>query len=167
MYQAAVAAHVISAVVWLGGMLFLMMVMLPVARKAMRSGSAGEGMTMLRDAAERFLPVAWTAMVLLGLSGAYLAWEHWGIRPGVFFTDDGRFMYILRAKSLLFLMVVALSLVHDFWLGPKILERLDQARAAGQVLPQSLGRKVLRMTAGVNLLAAMTILVLAVLLIRP
>ena len=116
---------------------------------------------------ERFLPVAWTAMVLLGLSGAYLAWEHWGIRPGVFFTDDGRFMYILRAKSLLFLMVVALSLVHDFWLGPKILERLDQARASGQVLPQSLGRKVVRMTAGVNLLAAMTILVLAVLLIRP
>ncbi|MCI0790030.1 MAG: CopD family protein [Chloroflexi bacterium] len=116
---------------------------------------------------ERFLPVAWTAMVLLGLSGAYLAWEHWGIRPGVFFTDDGRFMYILRAKSLLFLMVVALSLVHDFWLEPKILERLDQARASGQVLPQSLGRKVLRMTAGVNLLAAMTILVLAVLLIRP
>ena len=116
---------------------------------------------------ERFLPVAWTAMVLLGLSGAYLAWEHWGIRPGVFFTDDGRFMYILRAKSLLFLMVVALSLVHDFWLGPKILERLDQARDSGQVLPQSLGRKVLRMTAGVNLLAAMTILVLAVLLIRP
>ena len=116
---------------------------------------------------ERFLPVAWTAMVLLGLSGAYLAWEHWGIRPGVFFTDDGRFMYILRAKSLLFLMVVALSLVHDFWLEPKILERLDQARASGQVLPQSLGRKVVRMTAGVNLLAAMTILVLAVLLIRP
>ena len=81
MYQAAVVVHVVSAVVWLGGMLFLMMVMLPVARKAMRSGRAGEGMTMLRDAAERFLPVAWTAMVLLGLSGAYLAWEHWGIRP--------------------------------------------------------------------------------------
>ena len=51
MYQAAVVVHVVSAVVWLGGMLFLMMVMLPVARKAMRSGSAGEGMTMLRDAA--------------------------------------------------------------------------------------------------------------------
>ena len=84
MYQAAVAVHVVSAVVWLGGMLFLMMVMLPVARKAMRSGSAGEGMTMLRDAAERFLPVAWTAMVLLGLSGRLpglgaLGHSAWGI----------------------------------------------------------------------------------------
>jgi uncharacterized membrane protein len=122
---------------------------------------------MLREAADRFLPIAWTAMVLLGLSGAYLAWEHWGIRPGVFFTDYGRFMHILQAKSLLFLIVVLLSLMHDFWLGPKILERLDQARASGQALPQTLGRKIVRMTASVNLLAAVAILVLAVLLIRP
>ena len=147
--------------------MFLVMVMLPVARKAMQAEAPGAGLGMLREAADRFLPIAWTAMVLLGLSGAYLAWEHWGIRPGIFFTDDGRFMHLLQAKSLLFLIVVLLSLMHDFWLGPKILERLDQARASGQVLPQSLGRKIVRMTAGVNLLAAVTILVLAVLLIRP
>ena len=106
-------------------------------------------------------------MVLLGLSGGYLAWEHWGIRPGVFFSDSGRFMQILQVKSGLFMMVVLLSLIHDFWLGPKILKKLDAARAAGEVLPQSLARKVVRMTAGVNLLAAMSILVLAVWLIRP
>ncbi len=92
MYQAAVAVHIISAVVWIGGMLFLVMVMLPTARAAMRKGGPGEGLGMLREAADRFLPVAWTAMVLLGLSGAYLAWEHWAIRPGVFFSDSGRFM---------------------------------------------------------------------------
>ena len=167
MYQAAVAVHILSAVVWLGGMLFLAMVMLPAARKVMQSGGPGAGLDVLRNAAKRFLPVAWTAMVLLGLSGAYLAWEHWGIRPGVFFTDSSRFMHILQAKSLLFLIVVLLSLKPDFWLGPKILEKLDQARASGQELPQSLGRKVVRMTAGVNLLAVLTILFLAVWMIRP
>ena len=167
MYQAAVAVHIVSAVVWLGGMLFMVMVMLPVARQAMREGDPGAGLEMLKDAASRFLPVAWTAMILLGLSGAYLAWEHWGIRPGVFFSDDGRFMQIMRVKTGLFMMVVLFSLIHDFWLGPKILEKLDAARAAGEVLPQSLARKVVRMTAGVNLLAAMSILVLAVWLIRP
>jgi len=166
-YQVAVAVHIISAVVWVGGMLFMVMVMLPTARKAMQSGGPAEGMGMLRDAAHRFLPVAWAAMVLLGLSGGYLAWEHWGIRPGVFFSDSGRFMQILQVKSGLVMMVVLLSLIHDFWLGPKILKKLDAARAAGEVLPQSLARKVVRMTAGVNLLAAMSILVLAVWLIRP
>ena len=167
MYQAAVAVQILSAVVWLGGMLFLVMVMIPIARQAMRSDNPGAGLEILKDAASRFLPVAWTAMILLGLSGGYLAWEHWGIRPGVFFSDEDRFMQILRIKTGLFMMVVLLSLIHDFWLGPKVLEKLDAARAAGQVLPQSLGRKIVRMTAGVNLLAALTILVLAVWLIRP
>ena len=122
---------------------------------------------MLRDAANRFLPVAWSAMILLAITGAYLAWEHWGIRPGVFFTDDSRFMHILQIKSGLSLFVVVSSLLHDFWLGPKILERLQQARAAGLPPPQSLGRRLVLMTARVNLLVVLSIVVLAVLLIRP
>ncbi len=145
----------------------MVMVMLPLARRDMASGQPGPGLAVLRDAANRFVPVAWGSMIVLAVTGAYLAWEHWGIRPDVFFTDGGRFMRILQIKSGLFLFVLVLSLLHDFWLGPKILERLDQARASGQAPPQSLGRKVLRVTAGVNLLAAMTILVLAVWLIRP
>ena len=76
-------------------------------------------------------------------------------------------MQILRVKIFLFLFVVLLSLLHDFWLGPKIIERLEQARQSGEVLPQSLARKLIRMTAGMNLLSAVTILVLAVYLIRP
>ena len=76
MYQAAVVIHVISAVTWLGGMLFLVMVMLPLARKDMAPGQPGPGLAMLRDAANRFLPVAWGAMIVLAVTGAYLAWEH-------------------------------------------------------------------------------------------
>ncbi len=167
MYQVAVAVHILSAVVWLGGMLFLVMVMLPIARQAMRAGGPGPGLEMLRAAAQRFLLVAWAAMILLGLSGIYLAWDHWGIRPGVFFSEGGRFLNILQAKTILFAVVVLLSLMHDFWLGPKILERLDRARTSGQVLPQSLGRVIVRMTASVNLVMAVTILLLAVWLIRP
>jgi len=36
MYQVAVAIRISSVVVWLGGMFFLVMVMLPTARKAMQ-----------------------------------------------------------------------------------------------------------------------------------
>ena len=167
MYQAAVVIHVVSAVTWLGGMLFLVMVMLPSARKDMASGQPGQGLEVLRDAANRFLPVAWGSMIVLAVTGAYLAWEHWGIRPEVFFTDGGRFMYILRVKSGLFLFVAVLSLLHDFWLGPMIMERLNQARAAGLPPPRSLARRVVLMTARVNLLVVLAIVVLAVLLIRP
>ena len=95
-----------------------------------------------------------------------MAWEDWGIRPGVFFTDRGRFVHILQAKSLLFLIVVLLSLMHGFWLGTKVSEKLDQTRASGQELPRNLAQKVVRITAGVNVLEALTILFLAVWMIR-
>ena len=124
-------------------------------------------MQVLRGAANRFLPVAWASMIVLAVTGAYLAWEHWGIRPEVFFTDGGRFMQFLRIKSGFFLFVVVLSLLHDFWLGPMILERLNQARAAGQPPPRSLARTIVLLTARVNLVLVTTIVVLAVLLIRP
>jgi len=153
-------------VVWLGGMFLLVMVMLLTAKRAMQSG-APEAFGILSDAAKKFLPIAWAAMILLGVSGAYVATNHWGIRPNIFFTDDGRFMQILRVKTFLFLFVVSLSLLHDFWLGPKIIERMEQARQSREVLPQSLARKLVRMTAGINLLSAVTILVLAVYLFRP
>ena len=51
-------------------------------------------------------------MAVPAVSSAYLAWEHWGIRPDVFFTDGGRFMNIRRIKSGFFLFVVVLSLPH-------------------------------------------------------
>lgn len=129
-----------------------MMVMLPLARQDMASEQPGQGMAVLRKAADRFLPVAWGAMIVLAVTGGYLAWEHWGIRPDVFFTNDSRFMHIMQAKSSLFLFVVILSLLHDFWLGPMIMDCLDQARAVSQPLPQSLARRVVLLTARINLL---------------
>jgi len=32
---------------------------------------------MLSDAAKKFLPIAWAAMIPLGVGGAYLATDHW------------------------------------------------------------------------------------------
>ena len=85
----------------------------------------------------------------------------------MFFTNNSRFMHILQTKSGHFVFLVVLSLLHDFWLGPMILKRLDRARAAGQPPPQSLARRVVLLTARVNLLVVLTIVVLAVLMIRP
>lgn len=106
-------------------------------------------------------------MIVLAVTGAYLASEHWGIRPGAFFTNDSRFVHILQIKSGFFLFVVVLSLLHDFWLGPMVLERLSQARAAGLAPPRSLARWIVLLTARVNLLVVLATVVLAVMLIRP
>ena len=164
MYQAMVAIHVIAAVTWLGGMLFLVMVMVPLAR---RDTGGGQGFAVLRQVAERFVPVSWAAMVVLALTGGYLAFDHWGVGVDDFFSGGIHFIDLLQVKTGLFLVVALISMAHDFWLGPAMMDRLDAARQSGQPLPQGAARVFVLMAGRVNLLLALAIVVLAVMMIRP
>ena len=137
MYQVLSLIHVISAITWLGGMLFLVMVLVPLARR-----DAGVGFGALRAAAEKFVPIAWAAKIVLAGSGAYLAWEYWNVRPETFFTGGTHFMDYLQRKTGIFIIVVLLSLAHDFWLGPRVMDRLEAARLAGSPLPTGPGAAV-------------------------
>ena len=71
MLQVLVFIHIIAAITWLGGMLFLAMVMVPLARR-----DAGVAFGSLRAAAEKCGSIAWAAKVVLAGSGAYLAWTY-------------------------------------------------------------------------------------------
>ncbi len=162
MHQAIVYLHIISAVTWLGGMLFLAMVMVPLARR-----DGGGGFATLREAAKKFVPIAWASKIVLAATGGYLAWTYFGVRPGTFFGGEGHFLQFLQMKTGLFLIVVLLSLAHDFWLGPRMLERLEAARASGAPLPSGLGRLFVQWAARVNLLLVLAVVALAVWMTRP
>ncbi len=165
MYQIAVFIHVLSAVIWVGGMLFLVMVLVPLSRRERKTGGAMVG--LLRDSAQKFLPVAWAAMAFLVVTGIYIGWDQWGVRPGNFFSTGGHFFRILQVKTGLFVVVIALSLLHDFLLGPKVLALLESEPTPPAVNPGKVARVWLLALARVNLLLVLTILVLAVFLIRP
>jgi uncharacterized membrane protein len=62
-----VAVHVFSAIAWIGGAVFLALVMVPVARGM---EPPAMGMLFLRRAAIRFRGVAWVLLALLVVSGA-------------------------------------------------------------------------------------------------
>lgn len=162
MYQVLVLIHLISAITWLGGMLFLLMVMIPLARR-----DAGVGFGTLRAAAEKFVPVAWAAKIVLAGSGAYLAWEYWNVRPETFFTGSSHFLDYLQRKTGIFVIVVILSLLHDFWLGPRMMDRLEQARATGAELPRGPGRLFVQWAARINLVLVVWIIAFAVWMTRP
>ena len=83
MYQIAVFIHILAAVIWVGGMLFLVMVLVPLSRRERKTGGAMVG--LLRDSPQKFLPVAWAAMAFLVVTGIYIGWDQWGVRPGNFF----------------------------------------------------------------------------------
>ena len=162
MYQVLVLIHAISAITWLGGMLFLLMVMVPLARR-----NAEVGFGPLRAAAEKFVPIAWAAKVVLAGSGAYLAWEYWNVRPETFFTGSTHFLDYLQRKTGLFVIVIILSLIHDFWLGPRMMDRLDAARSSGSPLPTGPGRLFVQWAARINLLLVIWIVAFAVWMTRP
>ena len=166
LYKVAVSIHILSTIVWVGGMLFLVLVMVPLSRRGMRMPS-GEGAILLRRVAERFRPVAWAAILLLVLTGIYIAWEHWGIRPRDFFTDGGHFLQILQIKTGLVILAILLSLIHDFVLGPRVLSGLEDTESAGDPPRPRRARTLLLTLARMNLILALTIIILAVILTRP
>ena len=162
MYQFLVFLHIIAAVTWLGGMLFLLMVMIPLARR-----DAGGGFGTLRSVAEKFVPIAWAAKFVLAGSGAYLAWAYWNVRPETFFTGDTHFLSYLQMKTGLFVIVVILSLAHDFWLGPRMMDRLEAARSTGSPLPTGPARLFVQWAARINLVLLIWVLAFAVWMTRP
>ncbi len=158
--------HLMAAIVWVGGTLFLVMVMVPLARQGMHD-SGSTGAVFLRQAAQRFVPVAWVSIALLVLTGVYLGWAYWGVRPHNFFTADGIFFQTLQAKVGLTITVIALSLVHDFILGPKLARKLEASPAPNDPAYPRKSRTLVLLLARINLLLALVTLALAVFLIRP
>lgn len=161
-YQVVVFIHVLAAITWLGGMVFLASVLVPLARR-----DAEVGFTGLRRAAEKFVPIAWCSMFVLAGSGAYLAWTHWGIRPSTFFGGEGHFVSFLQMKTGLFVIVILLSLAHDFWMGPRMMDRLETARVTGAPPPTGPARLFVQWAARITLVLVLAIVFLAVVMTRP
>ncbi len=165
LYQIAVFIHILAAVIWVGGMLFLVTVLVPLSRRERKTGGAMGG--VLRESAQKFLPVAWLAMAFLVVTGIYIGWDQWGVRPGNFFSTGGHFFRILQVKTGLFVAVIVLSFIHDFLLGPRVMTLLESEPTPNAFSPGKGARMWLLALARINLLLVLTILLLAALLIRP
>jgi copper resistance protein D len=98
--------HVMAAITWIGGMLFIALVLVPVTR---RVGDPALRTRLVQDAGQRFRTVGWIALGLLLLSGLGNLW----FRP--YLLGVGRFQWKLG----LVVLALVLSAVHDFVLGPR------------------------------------------------
>jgi uncharacterized membrane protein len=98
--------HFLGVVTWLGGAIFIAAVLIPLARTfddpARRS-------LLIRDAGRRFRVVGWIGISLIVLSGL----GNLIIRP--YLLSSGLF----QAKLALVAVILALSVAHDFFLGPR------------------------------------------------
>ena len=104
--------HLTAATFWVGGMLFLSLVAVPLLKRAPDPASAQREFVNL---ARRFRLLVWVALSLLFVSGAILL-------PG--YVNDANSLQnwppsVLTKLSLVLLLIVA-SLAHDQIIGPKV-----------------------------------------------
>ncbi|MDP6064405.1 MAG: hypothetical protein QGI49_06405, partial [SAR202 cluster bacterium] len=90
MYQLAVLLHLLAAIIWIGGTLFLVIVIVPLTR----SGAIPrpQAVLLLRLMGRRFRPMAWAAIGVLVVTGVYLAWDHWNVSSFTLLTGSGTFV---------------------------------------------------------------------------
>ncbi len=98
--------HLAAALTWVGGMLFVALVLVPVTR---RVEDPGLRRRLMHDAGVRFRTVGWVAMGVLVATGILNAW----LRPEL--STLPRFW----VKVALVVLAIGLSALHDFVLGPR------------------------------------------------
>lgn len=112
MYRLFALLHILAAVTWVGGMLFLSLVLAPLVRSRK---AAPEFMALFRSAALRFRIVAWVAIGVLLLTGPMLLSQR-----GIALTVPSSWPHIVRLKLALVGVLLVLTVLHDLVLGPRI-----------------------------------------------
>ena len=148
-YYAKVTVHVLAAMVWLGGMLFLGLVGAPALR---RIEPAPLRQRLFQELGVRFRAVGWWCIAVLVVTGGMNLWFRGWLRGASPALLDGAFWHTgtghaLAAKLVCVVVMVATSAVHDFVIGP----------GAGRATPGSERALLLRRRAA--LLARMNALV--------
>ena len=161
LYLISVWLHVLASMVWIGGMVFLALVLVPYARLPEQREQA---MGMIRWTGVRFRSVGWICIAVLAATGlfniSYRGYQ-WTDLAGEFWKSV--FGRTLAIKLGLVGIVLLISLVHDFVIGPR-------AGLAARTHPGSVEARRLRRQASwlgrLNLLLTLIILALAVTLVR-
>lgn len=161
LYLLSVFIHILTATIWIGGMLFLVLVVVPWLRGDGRS-IAGR---FLMETGVRFRNVGWWCFVTLLITGTFNLWVR-GVRFGDFVNPEWlgtAFGKSVVLKLALFVCVLIVSGIHDFIVGPRATQALlaDPTSAETQ-----LRRKQASRLGRANAVLALLLLVVAVTLVR-
>lgn len=161
-YLTSLWLHILAAAVWIGGMVFVALVLVPVIRRPELQASAA---SLVQVTGRRFRSVGWLCLALLLLSGSVNLFFR-GLALSELWSAElwqSSFGRLLALKLFLFVSVLALSCVHDFAIGPR-------ATALWRKEPASAQARRLRRQASwigrLNLLLALILVAIGIVLAR-
>lgn len=167
MYQFSVFVHIVSAIVWVGGMLCFALVVVPVARRL----PPHERAALVGAMGRRFRAVGWVCVALLIATGLVNS-AYRGVTWADVWTGDlfgSLFGRLLAAKLGLVAVMLLLSAVHDFVVGPASARAYQQAGAQPSpalLSALAVSRRRAAWLARANTLVALVVVALAVMLVR-
>lgn len=119
MVKVALFLHIISAIFWIGGMLFLTLVVAPFL---MTIPDPKEKSKIYQIVGKKYRFWGWVAIITLLVTGPYILYGLWNVSPGQIFSSglhSTSFGKALSIKLTLVALIVISSFLHDFWIGPK------------------------------------------------
>jgi copper resistance protein D len=132
-YQISVFLHILSAVVWIGGMFFLALVVVPVTR----SLPPAERAALFGALGRRFRAVGWVCIGVLLVTGTIntvyrgVTWENL-FTAGLWSSPFGT---TLALKLAVVAVMLGLSGYHDFVIGPRSVRALEQVASTAGTFP--------------------------------
>ena len=157
MYSTLVVLHILAAVTWIGGMIFLSLVLAPLVRGRK---AAPEFMALFRSAALRFRPIVWVAIaVLLATSPMLLSLR------GVQVSSPTSWTGIVTVKLMLVALLLLLTLLHDLVFGPQV-SRVSAIPNSQRTAGERVVFKTARWLPRLSLLIGLAVMIAATMLAR-
>lgn len=106
--------HVITAVSWVGGIIIFSLVVFPSVRRSLPQELQK---IFIKEAGVKFRRLGWIGFVVLIITGLYLLQNKWGLQEVWTMPHYG---HIVMAKLTLITVMLVLTFIHDFILGPRV-----------------------------------------------
>lgn len=120
-----VVVHLLAATVWVGGTVALVFTAVPEFRKLPMELRVDR----VRGLGRRWKPIGWGALLILGATGAWLAFGYWNADdPDVLFHSEPG--HEILAKMILYAVLLTTATLHDFVLGPRLNRQMREGRPA-------------------------------------
>ncbi|MBD3615056.1 MAG: DUF4149 domain-containing protein [Gracilimonas sp.] len=162
MYYLSLFIHILSAIFWIGGMLFTVAVLVPASREPLLNKHRGAFFKLI---GEKFSRISWLLFMLLiitGVTNLTTRGFDWKLFLDQNFWSAG-FGYYLGIKLIIFSIVLLISGVHDFYAGPKAAELMESE--PNSILTQKF-RKLSSWLGRINLIFGLLILYYAIRVVR-
>lgn len=156
LYVISTFIHIISASIWLGGMIFLILAFIPSIK------NHPDKIDLIANVSLKFRPAGSVVLALLLITGIYQL-ESRGIQWNWAYFTSSFFGKVAGLKILVFIGIILISIVHDYYLGNLAIKawKTNPEHSATQKL-----RNISRLMGRIGFLLALLAAFLGVLLVR-